>query len=468
MRRSILRKDGADRADKWFETFPLACSGPALPGDKPCGLARQSAGAGVGSTIASRAGGAPPGDRRRSLIETEAAHGLSPAEATAPQPAGFAQSYAASPAARAQVRPLLARVAAARPAEFGLLMSLGETYSVNTPNGAGDRARWFQAAVGLRPKNPAARTNLGVALKDKGDLDGAIREFREAVRLDPAEVNAHNNLGAALSAKGDFDGAVAAYKEALRQDPRWATAHASLGLALLSTGDRDGAIREFREAIRLDPKDALPHNSLGFALSDEGDLDGAIREFREAVRLDPSHDLAYANLGNALGAQGKYGEAIACYREVIRLDPGALGARLRLARALTTKGEPAAAAAEYREAARLNPGVASIHNDLARLLAAGPNGVRDGKWAVECATRACELTAWKDPDFIDTLAAAYAEAGDFEKAVEYERKALSFPAFEKAKGPEARQRLALYALKKPYRDPTLQPREVSPPMRPVK
>jgi tetratricopeptide (TPR) repeat protein len=382
------------------------------------------------------------------------------------QPAELARAYAASPAARAEVRTLLARVAAARPAEFGLLMSLGETYPVNTPDGAGDRARWFQAAVGLRPTNSVAHSNLGVALKDQGDLDGAIREFREAIRLDPASVNAHNNLGAALHAKGDFNGAIAAFEEVLRRAPGWAFAHASLGLALHGKGELDEAIRQYREAIRLEPKYALPHNSLGFALKDQGDLGGAIREFREAIRLDPRMANAHANLGNALGAQGKYDEAIACYRAVIRLDPaGAPGARLRLAQVLAAKGAPAAAAAELREAVSLYPKVAQVHDDLARLLAAGPDGARDGRRAVEHATRACELTGWKTPDFIDTLAAAYAAAGDFGKAVEFQKKALSFPAFEQVKGPQARGQLALYEQKKPYRDPALQPREVIPPPR---
>jgi hypothetical protein len=125
------------------------------------------------------------------------------------------------------------------------------------------------------------------------------------------------------------------------------------------------------------------------------------------------------------------------------------------------------AVAAYREGLRHLPNNPDLLNDLAWVRAAGPDGVRDGKEAVELATRACELSRWMTPDFIDTLAAAYAEAGDFARAVEYQKKALTFPSFEKAGGAEARWRIEQYTQKKPFRDPALARREVAPPPRPV-
>jgi hypothetical protein len=90
-------------------------------------------------------------------------------------------------------------------------------------------------------------------------------------------------------------------------------------------------------------------------------------------------------------------------------------------------------------------------NALAWLLATCPDDtVRDGKQAVELATRACERTKWKDANIISTLAAAHAAAGNFEKAIEYEKRALADEWYEKNKGEDARKRLKLFAEKKPY------------------
>jgi tetratricopeptide (TPR) repeat protein len=118
-------------------------------------------------------------------------------------------------------------------------------------------------------------------------------------------------------------------------------------------------------------------------------------------------------------------------------------------------GDAPGAAAAWEEAVRLDPEFTPALDHLARQLAVGPDGSRDGKRAVGHAARACELTGWKRPGYLDTLAAAYAEAGDFDKAVEFQKKALSIGEFEGQLGAEARTRLDLYTRKAPYRQPPL-------------
>ena len=140
--------------------------------------------------------------------------------------------------------------------------------------------------------------------------------------------------------------------------------------------------------------------------------------FRGNIRLDSGFALAYNNRGNAWRVRKNYDMAIADYKEAIRLDRT----------------------------------FAPAYHALAWLWATCPEeSFRHGKRAVELATRACGLAEWKDANMLATLAAAYAEVGEFDKAVEWEEKAIQLyaNADDRKKGEE---RLKLYKDKKPYRE----------------
>jgi Flp pilus assembly protein TadD len=154
-----------------------------------------------------------------------------------------------------------------------------------------------------------AHNNLGVALKDEGDVDGAIRCYRTALECNPKFAYAHNNLGNALKAKGDVDGAMRCYRTAIECDPKLAAAHNGLGVALKAKGDVDGAIRCYRTAIACDPKYSQAFGTLGHALQAQGDVDGAIRCYRTAIECDPKYAWAHGTLGHALVRQGEFAEA---------------------------------------------------------------------------------------------------------------------------------------------------------------
>jgi tetratricopeptide (TPR) repeat protein len=258
--------------------------------------------------------------------------------------------------------------------------------------------------------------------------------FRAAVAAHPHRPEAHFGLGAALQDLGDWRRARASYEEAIRLDPTVAPAHTGLGTVLARTGDLDGAVGSFREAIRLRPDSPLAHSGLAGALRERGDPTGAAASFREAIRL----------------------------------EPGVVTTHHALADVLLGTGDLDGALAAYTEAARFGPYPPGVHNNLAWLFATGPDRLRDGRRAIEYATRACELTRWQNPDFIATLAAAHAAVGDFDKAIEHQQKALSSPEYEKARGRAARERLELYRRRRPYYDPALFPRESGPPPREVK
>jgi len=95
------------------------------------------------------------------------------------------------------------------------------------------------------------------------------------------------------------------------------------------------------------------------------------------------------------------------------------------------------------------------HNNLAWLLATCPDAsLRDGSRAVELARKAEQLAGSSHPEIFDTLAAAYAEAGQFSEAMETAKKALQLASAQhnSAMADAVRARLKLYEANSPYRE----------------
>jgi tetratricopeptide (TPR) repeat protein len=240
----------------------------------------------------------------------------------------------------------------------------------------------------------------------------------------------------------------------IRLDPKHARAYYNRGIAWERKGEYDKAITDYTESIRLDPKHGSSFLNRGNAWDRKGEDDNAIRDYTEAIRLNPKHALAFQNRARVWERKGEDDKAIADYAEAIRLSPKDARARYNRGVFWEGKGRYENAIKDYDEAIRLDPKYSRPYNNRAWVRATCPDGkYRDGKAAVEDAKRACELSGWKLAEQIDTLAAAYAEVGDFAKAVEYQEKALADKGFEKEHGKGARERLELYRDEKPYREP---------------
>jgi tetratricopeptide (TPR) repeat protein len=298
----------------------------------------------------------------------------------------------------------------------------------------------------------------GLEADRKYDYDLAIAEFSEAIRLKPDYVNAYYYRGIASLLKIDYDNAIADFTEVIRFNPASADAYDHRAFAYHRKGNTDRAIADFTEAIRLNPNygDAYKYRSIDY--DRKGDYDKAMADENEVIRLSPSMGELYDNRGVTYNHMGDYDKAIADFNEAIRLLPHYADPYHGRGVAYNAKGDHDKAMADFRESLHIDPNDKSLFACLclAHLLACDPDpNVRNGSKAVEYATKACELTEWKDTPIFDTLAAAYAEAGDFGNAVKWENKYLSnylksHPSNDTLE--KARQRLRLYEQKKPYHE----------------
>ena len=289
-------------------------------------------------------------------------------------------------------------------------------------------AKWRQV-LELSPDDETAHRNLGAVLLMTGHREESVAHVRKASEIklraaldaDPTSAQGFNDLGLLLAQTGHAEEAVAQFEKAVGLKPDFAAAHANLGGVLVKVGRLDEAVVQLRQALESDPGNAPAHYHLGLALSQRDDAQGAIREWRSALEFDPKYAEAHDRLGDALDAQGRTPEALAHWRDSIQLQPNGVTALRRAAWVLATSPDAT---------------------------------LRNGGEALALAVRAVEHSGGNDPRLLDTLAAAYAEKGQFADAVLTARRAQAQASQENqpALADEVGSRIALYEAEQPFRD----------------
>ncbi len=311
----------------------------------------------------------------------------------------------------------------------------------------------WKHALQVTTNNARAHTNLGRALMQQDKLPEAIDQFKEAMRIDPTETVAGINLGAVYLHQGNAPAAIESLSDLLERYPEVSQAHVNLGTAYEMIGKLDEAIHHYAEAARFGANSGVSRK-WGAALERRGDLDEAIAHYREALDLDPSDAMAWLYLGNALARQKKWQPAADSARRATELDPQNGRAHRILAHALFQLGEKDAARQEYQQALRIEPKWPEAANAKAWVQATHLEPAkRDGRNALELAEQACEATAEREPRFLDTLAAAYAETGEFDRAVAIAARAeaLASSAQQAGLAQAVRERLRKYQQKQAFR-----------------
>lgn len=221
--------------------------------------------------------------------------------------------------------------------------------------------------------------------------------------------------------EGNYDEAIVQYRKAIEFDPKACEARTALGMAYARKNEFDRALPPLSEAIRVNPYHIDAHVAAAYVLQNLGRIDEAILGYQAALKLNPHHKPALFNLGNTLMLARRYAEAITYFRRLIQLDAQSVDSLNRLAWVLSTAADAA---------------------------------VRNGAEAVQLATRSCELTRYQNPQSLNSLAAAYAEAGRFEDAVDTAKQAFALAQASGQTGLAGilQKLLELYQARQPYRE----------------
>ncbi len=243
-----------------------------------------------------------------------------------------------------------------------------------------DPARLWQQTATVAPLNARAYHNLGAALDRRGQLDQAMACYERALSIAPGYTDAHNNLGGIWLNHGRIDKAIEQFHTALTLNPDHPEAHYNLSKALMAKGDPAAAEHHLARTLDLQPHHAKAHNNLGLLLLSKGKTDTALTSFRRAIKLEPTLIDAYLNLASALLESGQTADAIATLHDGLthqRDDPRLLN-KLSFAHA---------AQGDFTNAVRF----------------------------AEAANRATNMA---HPMYLKTLAAAYAQVGRLDDAIQ--------------------------------------------------
>jgi tetratricopeptide (TPR) repeat protein len=305
--------------------------------------------------------------------------------------------------------------------------------------------------------NRVAHANLyhmrGIAHRKRGDLDKAIEDLSRAILIDPKNYVIHYDRAIAYSRNNQDERAISDLTEVIRLNPKIPDAYSSRGKLYYDKGQVQKAIKEYTEAVRLSADNVEIYLSRAVAFREIKDWDNAIADYSQVIKRSPTNCGAYFTRGVAYGEAGKYEKAIDDFTKAMELGYNQGIALCNRALAWEDRGQWQKAVADYTEAIRSDSTMEDAYNQLAWLYATCPeSSVRNGGEAVRIAKQACEMTQWTNSSFVGTLAAAYAEAADFDNAVRLQKKVLSMNDLSETEKKEEEERLKLFLQQKPYRE----------------
>lgn len=343
----------------------------------------------------------------------------------------------------------------------------------------------FNQAVIIDPKNAEALKTRGLFYLGEGETEKATADFAKLLELNDDDLTAHHALAEALTGAEKYDEALEHLKKAEKIDPSSPLTFTLRARIHVLQGDLPAGIADLDAALNADPNDVPSMLMRARIYQVQDKLDEAKKDVEHALLLRPGLIQAILLRSMIAASEENYDTAVADMQTLLESDPKNIEWRIQLAAyynagkrprrsietlnavleddpqntlalhgradALLSVGKHAEAIADYNEVLKLEPDNSGVLNNLAWVLATSPKDkLRNGKRSVELGTKACELTEYKKAHILSTLAAGYAETGDFETARKWSSKAVELGDDEVLD--QLKQELESYKQEKPWRE----------------
>jgi tetratricopeptide (TPR) repeat protein len=244
----------------------------------------------------------------------------------------------------------------------------------------------------------------------------SLAEFQSAIDYDPKNSLAIHNRAVTLAQQNNYDAALADFNRVIELNPGLAVAYRNRAELLAAQGNADDAIADYTRAIEAMPDDAELYRARAHALQQLDEYERALSDLDRSIQIAPNVAQGYSQRGNLLADRADFSRALDDFKQALTLDPK----------------------------------LADAHCGLAWIKATCPDDrLRDAFEALASAHTAVKLSAPDDYLTLDVLAAAHANAGEFDKAIAVEEQAINAAPADAV--PSMRARLNLYEHRRPYR-----------------
>jgi tetratricopeptide (TPR) repeat protein len=324
----------------------------------------------------------------------------------------------------------------------------------------------FERALEIEPAHAATIEARGATYAALGKTDQALDDLAKAIELAPHLAGPYAQRAQVHLRQQQIPEALADLDKAIERSPTNPALYLLRAGVHQVQGEKDKALQDLTETLHVRPNLPQALRARAALLSEMGKIDEAIADLDQLLAANPRDAESHTRAGALLLAKKNLDQSISHYTSALNVAADNWLALQGRADALVGLGRAEEALSDYEAALKLQPQNTGLLNNLAWLLATSPvDQVRDGKRAVELATEACKESEYKVPHILSTLAAGYAEAGDFKSAIEWSSKAVeSSPAGLKE---SLEKELETYKAGKPWREePQQKPQASSSPPAP--